>query len=113
MVDMANKAAKKLAKDGISCTIIDPRTTSPLDTDAIFSSVEKTGRLVVVDEDSRRCGFASDVVGMVAQEVFSSLKSAPQMVTPPFVPVPFAKNLEMAYLPDADKVAAAVRKVME
>lgn len=113
MVSVAVAAAKKLAKDGINCTIIDPRTTSPLDTDAIFSSIEKTGRLVVVDEDSSRCGFASDIVGIVAQEVFGSLKSAPQMVTPPFVHVPFAKNLETAYLPNADKVAAAVRKTME
>ena len=66
-----------------------------------------------MDEDSSRCGFASDVVGMVAQEVFSSLKSAPQMVTPPFTPVPFAKNLETEYIPSAAKVEAAVRKVME
>lgn len=113
MVDVAKKAAKKLAKDGINCTIIDPRTTSPLDKDALLSSVEKTGRLVVVDEDVSRCGFASDIVGIAAQEVFGSLKSAPQMVTPPFTPVPFAKNLEAAYIPDVAKVEAAVRKVME
>ena len=113
MVDKAQKAAKKLSKDGIKCTIIDPRTTSPLDTDSIFSSVKKTGRLVVVDEDSSRCGFAADVVAIATQEVFSSLKSAPQMVVPPFVPVPFAKNLEDAYIPSAAKVEDAVRKVME
>lgn len=113
MVDKAQKAAKKLSKDGIKCTIIDPRTTSPLDTDSIFSSVKKTGRLVVVDEDSSRCGFAADVVAIATQEVFSSLKSAPQMVVPPFVPVPFAKNLEEAYIPSAAKVEDAVRKVME
>ncbi len=113
MVDMAIKAAKKLAKDGIECTIIDPRTISPLDTDAILSSVEKTGRLVVVDEDSQRCGFAPDVVGMVSQNAFSALKAAPQMVTPPFTPVPFAPNLEAEYIPSAAKVEAAVRKTLE
>jgi acetoin:2,6-dichlorophenolindophenol oxidoreductase subunit beta len=113
MVEMATKAAKKLAKEGIECTIIDPRTISPLDKGAILSSVEKTGRLVVVDEDSHRCGFAADVVGMVAQEVFGALKAAPQMVTPPFTPVPFASNLEAEYLPNPAKVAAAVRKTLE
>jgi len=113
MVEMATKAAKALAKDGIECTVIDPRTTSPLDTDAIYSSVEKTGRLVVVDEDNCRCGFASDVVGLVAQTVFRALKAAPQMVTPPFVPVPFAPNLEAAYTPSANRVEAVVRKIME
>jgi len=113
MVEMATKAAKKLAKDGIECTIIDPRTISPLDKDTIYSSVEKTGRLVVVDEDNDRCGFAPDVVGMVAQDIFGSLKAAPQMVTPPFVPVPFATNLEAEYIPNAAKVIAAVRKTLE
>lgn len=113
MVSVATKAAKQLEKDGISCTIIDPRTTSPLDHDAIFSSIKKTGRLIVVDEDSSRCGFAADIVAMTAQEVFSSLKAAPQMVTPPFVPVPFARNLETAYIPSAARVEAAVRQTME
>ena len=113
MVQFAEKAAKALAKDGIECTIIDPRTISPLDTDTIFSSVEKTGRLVVIDESYDRCGFASDIVGMVAQNLFGALKSAPQMVTPPFVPVPFAANLEAAYIPDAKKIEAAVRKTLE
>ena len=113
MVQVATQAAKALAKEGIECTIIDPRTISPLDKDTIFSSVEKTGRLVVVDEDNDRCGFATDIVGMVAQDLFRSLKAAPQMVTPPFVPVPFAANLEAEYIPNAAKVQAAVRKTLE
>lgn len=113
MVQVAVQAAKTLAKEGIECTIIDPRTISPLDKDTIFSSVEKTGRLVVVDEDNDRCGFACDIVGMVAQNLFGALKGAPQMVTPPFVPVPFAANLEAEYIPNAAKVVAAVRKTLE
>jgi pyruvate dehydrogenase E1 component beta subunit len=113
MVQFAEKAAKKLAKDGIECEIIDPRTISPLDKDTIYASVEKTGRLVVVDEDNDRCGFAADVVGMVSQDLFGSLKGAPQMVTPPFCPVPFASNLEAAYIPNANDVEAAVRKTLE
>ncbi len=113
MVQVAVQAAKTLAKEGIECTIIDPRTISPLDKDTIFSSVEKTGRLVVVDEDNDRCGFACDIVGMVAQNLFGALKGAPQMVTPPFTPVPFAPNLEAEYIPNAAKVVAAVRKTLE
>lgn len=112
MVEMAEKAAKKLAKDGIEATIIDPRTISPLDKDTIYNSLEQTGRLVVVDEDNDRCGFASDLVGMAAQDMFGSLKNAPQMVTPPFVPIPFAPNLEAEYIPSPEKIMDAVRRTL-
>src|SRR3990172_3973405 len=65
MVLFANQAADTLAKDGISCTVIDPRTTSPLDADTILESVEETGRLVVVDEASPRCNMAADISALV------------------------------------------------
>ena len=70
MVHMASEAAKSLAKDGIDCEIVDPRSTSPLDEDSILESVEKTGRLVVVDEASPRCGMATDISALVAARVF-------------------------------------------
>ncbi|MHA1571798.1 MAG: alpha-ketoacid dehydrogenase subunit beta, partial [Alphaproteobacteria bacterium] len=68
MVQFANEAADNLAKDGIHCTVIDPRTTSPLDTETILECVEETGRLVVVDESSPRCNMATDISALVAQE---------------------------------------------
>ncbi len=112
MVGFANQAADALEKEGISCTVVDPRTTSPLDSDTIIECVEETGRLVVVDESHPRCSMASDVSSLVAQEAFKALKGPIRMVTPPHTPVPFAPELEDLYLPDADKIAAAVKATM-
>jgi pyruvate dehydrogenase E1 component beta subunit len=112
MVQFANQAADALAKEKISCTVIDPRTTSPLDEDSIIESVEATGRLVVVDEASPRCNMATDISALVAQNAFRALKAPIQMVTPPHVPVPFSPTLEDAYIPTAARIIEAVRKVM-
>ncbi len=101
-----------LAKEGIECEILDLRTTSPMDEDSILESVEKTGRLVVVDEASPRCNIATDVSALVAQKSFRSLKAPIRMVTPPHTPVPFSDVLEDEYLPNPGKVAAAVQDVM-
>src|SRR5918993_6054220 len=70
MVNLANAAADKLSKDGISCTVVDPRTTSPLDTETILETVEETGRVVVVDEAHPRCGMAADIARLVADKAF-------------------------------------------
>ena len=112
MVHIAMEAAAKLAKEGINATVIDPRTTSPLDEDTILESVEETGRLVVVDEANPRCSFATDVAALVAEKAFSSLRAPIKLVTAPHAPVPFAPNLEDAYIPDASQVEAAVRWVI-
>ncbi len=112
MVHMAAEAADQLAKDGVGCELIDPRTTSPLDEDTILESVEKTGRLVVVDEASPRCNMATDISALVAQQAFGALSAPIKMVAPPHTPVPFSPALEDLYVPDAAKVASAVREVM-
>ncbi|MGN6497421.1 MAG: alpha-ketoacid dehydrogenase subunit beta, partial [Tsuneonella sp.] len=113
MVGVAEGAAEELAGEGVGVDLIDLRTTSPIDEEAILDSVELTGRLVVVDEAPPRCNLATDVVSLVAQKAFSSLKAPAQMVTAPHSPVPFARELESAYLPSSDRVAAAVRKTLE
>jgi acetoin:2,6-dichlorophenolindophenol oxidoreductase subunit beta len=112
MVGFSNQVADKLEKDGISCTVVDPRTTSPLDTDTILECVEETGRLVVVDEAHPRCSMACDIAGLAAQNVFKALKAPIQMVTAPHAPVPFSPDLEDLYIPSPDKIEAAVRKTM-
>jgi pyruvate/2-oxoglutarate/acetoin dehydrogenase E1 component len=114
MVHYANEVAGRLAKapQPISCEVIDPRTTSPLDADTILESVEKTGRLVVVDEANPRCSMAADIAAMVADQGFRSLKAPIKQVTAPHTPVPFAPQLEKLYLPGPDKIEAAVRAVM-
>jgi pyruvate dehydrogenase E1 component beta subunit len=111
MVSVAKQAAEALAKDGIQCDIIDLRTTSPMDEDSILESVENTGRLVVVDEAHPRCSIATDVSALVAQNAFDALQAPIKMVTAPHTPVPFSPALEDAYIPSADKIAAAVREI--
>ncbi|MBI05588.1 MAG: alpha-ketoacid dehydrogenase subunit beta [Rhodospirillaceae bacterium] len=112
MVHVAEEAATALEKDGISCEIVDLRTTSPMDEDTIIETVENTGRLVVLDESNPRCSIATDVAALVSQEAFSALKAPIRMVTAPHVPVPFADNLEDLYIPDSGQVQQAVRTVM-
>ena len=112
MISFCENAAQALADDGITCDIIDPRTTSPLDEDAILDSVEKTGRLVVVDETPPRCSFASDIAALAAGEVFSSLKAPIKQITGPHSPVPFAKELEGEFVPSPTKIRDAVAEVV-
>jgi pyruvate/2-oxoglutarate/acetoin dehydrogenase E1 component len=112
LLSYCEQAADRLVREGIGCDVIDLRTTSPLDEEAILDSVETTGRLVVVDEAPPRCSLATDIVSLVAAKAFASLKAPPVMVTPPHTPVPFARELESAYLPSVDKIEAAVRKVL-
>ena len=109
MVSFSEKAADKLAADGIGCDVIDLRTTSPLDEEAILDSVETTGRLVIVDESTPRCSLASDIAGIVASKAFSSLKAPIEMVTAPHSPIPFAPGLEKAWLPSPTSIEVAVR----
>jgi pyruvate dehydrogenase E1 component beta subunit len=113
MVHMATQAADEMAGSGVGCEVIDLRTTSPLDTETILESVERTGRLVVVDEASPRCGLAVDIAGLVAQEAFGALRAPVRMVTPPHTPVPFSNALEDLYIPDAQKVVNAVKTVVD
>ena len=112
MVGFAEKAAAQLAQDGIGCDLLDLRTTSPLDVEAILDSVERTGRLLIVDEAPPRCSFATDLSALVAQKAFASLKAPIEMVTPPHSPVPFARELESAYLPSPDKIVAAAVQLL-
>jgi pyruvate dehydrogenase E1 component beta subunit len=108
---MAEEAADRVAAEGISCEVVDPRTLSPLDTDTIFESVEKTGRLIVADECNPRCSIAADIVATVTAARFDYLKAAPIMVTAPHTPPPFSPILEDLYVPTADRVEAAIRLV--
>jgi len=112
MVHHARGAVAALAEQGINCDLIDLRTTSPLDEDTILDSVEKTGRVVIVDEGTPRCSLASDIAGFIASHGFSSLKAPIQQVTSPHAPVPFARELEQAYYPNAGDITEAVKSVV-
>jgi pyruvate dehydrogenase E1 component beta subunit len=112
MVHTALDAADTLAGEGISCEVIDPRSYSPLDTEAILRSVRKTGRLVVVDESHPRCSLATDISALVAEFAFDSLRAPIRQVTGAHAPVPFSPPLEDLYIPSAARVADACRSVM-
>lgn len=111
MVGKAAAAIDSLEKSGITCDLIDPRTTSPLDTETILESVAATGRLVVVDESPPRCGLTADIAALAADKAFHSLKSPIKQVCAPHSPTPFSPELEAAYLPNVDKIIAAIRAV--
>jgi pyruvate/2-oxoglutarate/acetoin dehydrogenase E1 component len=112
MVSRALAVAEALAKQGINAEVLDPRTTSPLDEDSILESVEKTGRLVVVDESPPRCSLAADIAGMVADKGFRYLKGPIKQVTCPHTPVPFSPTLEDEYIPNARRIEEAIRAVL-
>src|ERR1700720_4240769 len=111
MVHYAGEAIDTLAKEGIECELIDPRTTSPLDEETILESVERTGRLVVVDEATPRCSTAADIAALVADKAFAFLKAPGQRGKAPHTPVPFAPSLEKLYIPSPERIADAVREV--
>ena len=112
MVARAMQVATELAKVGIQCEVIDPRTTSPFDEDTLLESVGKTGRLVIIDESPPRCGLAADISSIVAEKGFRSLKAPIMKVTCPHTPVPFAPNLEDEYMPNPRRIEAAIRAVL-
>src|SRR5438876_3644272 len=113
MVGQSMLAADALAKQNIGCEVRDPRTTAPFDEDTILESVERTGRLVVVDESNPRCSMATDIAGLVAQKAFRALKAPIEQVTAPHTPVPFSDVLEDLYIPSPAKIEAAVTRVRE
>jgi pyruvate dehydrogenase E1 component beta subunit len=108
----ALQAAEKLAGDGVEAEVIDLRTIRPMDTATIVESVKKTNRLVTVEESWAPMGVGAEVGWRVTQEAFDYLDAPPARVTQEDVPLPYAANLEALSLPDADKVVAAVRRVM-
>lgn len=111
MVQRSLEAAELLAGHGVDAEVIDPRTLSPLDEEAIISSVAKTGRLVVVDECHRRCGVAAEIMSVVTENAFGELQAPPIRVTAADVPVPFSPPLEEYIEPTTDKIVAAALQV--
>jgi acetoin:2,6-dichlorophenolindophenol oxidoreductase subunit beta len=112
MVQQALAAADALSAEGIEAEVIDPRTLSPLDDETILSSVAKTHRLLIVDEDNPRCSAATDIAAMVADAGFDTLDAPIKRVTAPHTPVPFSPPLEQFYIPTPDRIVNAVREIV-
>ena len=109
MVWTALEAAARLEKEGVDCEVIDLRTLLPLDDEAIFESVGKTNKALVLHEDTRTGGVGAEVSARIAETCFEQLDGPVVRVTAPDTPVPFSPPLEEFFLPDAGQVAQAAR----
>ena len=107
------QAAEELEPQGVDAEVVDLLSLSPLDEDTVLSSVKKTRRILITDEDYPRCSVASDLSALVAEEAFDYLDAPPRRVTPPHSPVPYSQALEALYMPTKEKITAAARDVME
>jgi pyruvate dehydrogenase E1 component beta subunit len=114
MVPRAVKAAEILQEQhGINAAVVDLRSLVPLDTQTILREVGKTGRLVTVEENPRLCGWGAEVASIVAEELFWDLDGPVVRVTTPHVPLAAANNLEDEQLPNAERIVASVRQLVD
>jgi 2-oxoisovalerate dehydrogenase E1 component beta subunit len=112
MVLPSLEAADRLAKEGVEVEVIDLRTLMPYDKDAIFRSLDKTNRVLVVHEDVKTLGLGAELSAVIMEEKFDALDAPVLRVTYPDTHPPFSHILEGANLPDADKITAALRKLV-
>jgi pyruvate dehydrogenase E1 component beta subunit len=110
-VPLALKAAEELEKDGLSVEVVDPRTIRPLDIDTIIRSVQKTNRVVIVEESHAFCGVGAEISAQIMERAFDYLDAPVKRISSADAPMPYAKNLEQLALPDVAKIVAAVREV--
>ena len=109
MVEKALEAADKLAAEGINCEVLDPRTIVPVDKEAMFQSVSKTHRCVIVEESNLRGGLGAEWASMIQEEIFDELDAPIKRVASLDVPLPYNLGLEAHAVPNPDKIVAAVR----
>ncbi|RLG76419.1 MAG: dehydrogenase [Thermoprotei archaeon] len=106
------KAAEQLSKEGIEAEVIDLRSLVPLDEETIISSVKKTGKVVIVEEDEIVCGVGAEIAALIMEKAFDYLDAPVKRVGAPMVPIPFSKPLEQYVVPDAENVIKAVKEVL-
>jgi 2-oxoisovalerate dehydrogenase E1 component beta subunit len=111
MVTPSLEAADQLSKDGVEVEVLDLRTLMPFDKQAIFQSVEKTNRVLIVHEDVRTLGIGAELSAVIAEERFDHLDAPVMRLTYPDTHCPFSHILEQANLPNTEKVAAALRRL--
>ncbi len=113
MVYTAGEAAEKLEGEGLSVEIVDLRTLSPWDKEAVLRSVEKTSKALVLHEDTHTGGFGAEIAATIAEEGFESLDAPVSRIAAPDTPVPFAPPLEKAFIPQVEDVLAGLRELAE
>jgi pyruvate/2-oxoglutarate/acetoin dehydrogenase E1 component len=113
MMHRALAAAERLAAEGISAEVIDPRSLVPFDWDLVNASVMKTTRVVVVEEGPRRGGWSAEIAATLAESMSDYLTAPIARVASPDIPVPFSPVMEAFYRPDSDRIVAAARKLVD
>ncbi len=111
MVHKALNVAEELEGEGVSVEVVDPRTLTPLDKQAIIKSVKKTGRIVIVSEDCRTAGVGAEIAAAVAEEAIDYLDAPIKRVAEPDTPIPFSPPLEQHVIPDEKVIIKAVKEV--
>ena len=112
IIKEAYKAADILAQEGIECEVIDLRTIRPMDFETIFTSVKKTNRLVILEEAWPFSSVSSEITYQVQENIFDYLDAPVQRITTADTPAPFSSELLKEWLPNADDVVKAVKKVL-
>ena len=112
MVHESLAAAERLSREGVECEVIDPRTLIPFDYGTLYASVRKTGRLVIVHEDTLSVGWGAEIAARVSRDCFDHLDAPVERVTAPDTPVPFSPPMERFYVPDAERIGNAVRRLL-
>ena len=111
MVLRSLSAAERASGEGIDVEVVDPRSLVPLDMPTILESVRRTGRVVVVEEDCRTCGFGAELVSQIVEQAFDYLDAEPVRVAGLDVPIPYSRPLEHASVPSEDDILTAVRRL--
>lgn len=111
-VPLALKAAQKLAKDGISAEVVDPRTLAPLDSALILKSVRKTGRAITVDPAHQTCSAASEISALIAEQAFDALRGPVLRIATADTHLPFSPVIEKALYPSAERIIEAARRLV-
>lgn len=109
---VCQEAEKILSEQGIDAEVVDMLSLSPFDEEIIIESVKKTNRVVIVDEDTPRASMASEFAAIISDKAFDYLDAPVKRVTAPHTPVPYNKNLEEAFMPDANDVVATVKSII-
>lgn len=115
MVPEALAAAEELASEGISVEVVDPRTLVPMDKETLRISVQKTGRVVIVDEACITCSAAAEIAALLTEDraTFHALQAPPKRICAPDVPIPYSPVMEQFCLPNKDRIVQGIRKVLE
>jgi len=112
MMHFSMMAAALLEKEGISCEVIDPRTLWPLDIELIINSVKKTGRIVIVEESPKQGGVGAEIGAQIAEKIPDYLIAPLTRIAAPNTPAPFSPVMEKFYIPQPERIAAEVRKIV-